>query len=201
MGPPGTGKTMLARAVAGEAGVPFFYSSGPCCCSATALFVWMERGGPKRYKAKTHLTHAFFSPNWRSCSTFACHAGSEFDEMYVGVGARRVRELFGACACAHALLLGCACVLLLATWLRVHMPCYLAACALFLAAFHSNIPRCQHIHAYTHTLMHIHTHTHMYCTHAPLQRPQRSTRRALCLWTSWMLLAGSATPRTSSTSA
>ncbi len=47
LGPPGCGKTLLARAIAGEAGVPFFHMSG-----------------------------------------------SEFVEMFVGVGASRVRDLF-----------------------------------------------------------------------------------------------------------
>ena len=46
-GPPGTGKTMLAKACAGEAGVTFFYISG-----------------------------------------------SQFVELFVGVGASKVRELF-----------------------------------------------------------------------------------------------------------
>ena len=47
VGAPGTGKTLLARAIAGEAGVPFFSISG-----------------------------------------------SDFVEMFVGVGASRVRDLF-----------------------------------------------------------------------------------------------------------
>ncbi len=51
VGPPGTGKTMLAKAVAGEAGVPFFSLSG-----------------------------------------------SDFVEMFVGVGAARVRDMFAQAA-------------------------------------------------------------------------------------------------------
>mmetsp|Transcript_20433 Transcript_20433/g.38246 ORF Transcript_20433/g.38246 Transcript_20433/m.38246 type:complete len:577 (-) Transcript_20433:2299-4029(-) len=46
-GAPGTGKTLLAKAIAGEAGVKFFYSSG-----------------------------------------------SDFEELFVGLGAKRIRELF-----------------------------------------------------------------------------------------------------------
>ncbi len=53
-GPPGVGKTLIAKAVAGEAGVPFFYQSG-----------------------------------------------SAFVQIYVGMGAKRVRELF-AVAKQHA---------------------------------------------------------------------------------------------------
>ena len=47
VGPPGVGKTLIAKAVAGEAGVPFFY-----------------------------------------------HSGASFVQIYVGMGAKRVRELF-----------------------------------------------------------------------------------------------------------
>ena len=47
MGPPGSGKTLMARAVAGESNVPFFHVSG-----------------------------------------------SEFVELFVGIGASRVRDLF-----------------------------------------------------------------------------------------------------------
>ncbi|ESP03016.1 hypothetical protein LOTGIDRAFT_212528 [Lottia gigantea] len=48
VGPPGVGKTLLARAVAGEAGVPYFQASG-----------------------------------------------AEFDEIFAGSGARKIRDLFG----------------------------------------------------------------------------------------------------------
>jgi ATP-dependent metalloprotease FtsH len=49
VGPPGVGKTLIAKAVAGEAGVPFFYQSG-----------------------------------------------ASFVQIYVGMGAKRVRELFAS---------------------------------------------------------------------------------------------------------
>ena len=54
VGSPGTGKTLLAKAVAGEANVPFFSISG-----------------------------------------------SDFVEMFVGMGASRVRDLFQQAECTH----------------------------------------------------------------------------------------------------
>ncbi|MSN96310.1 AAA family ATPase [Campylobacter sp. FMV-PI01] len=58
VGPPGVGKTLIAKAVAGEAGVPFFYESG-----------------------------------------------ANFSEMFVGLGAKKVKELFAnAASCAPSII-------------------------------------------------------------------------------------------------
>jgi len=72
VGPPGCGKTLLAKAIAGEAKVPFFRTSG-----------------------------------------------SEFEEMLVGLGAKRMRDLFSELSIVNPVL---AEIFSLAT-ARTHSPC------------------------------------------------------------------------------
>jgi ATP-dependent metalloprotease FtsH len=59
VGPPGVGKTLISKAVAGEAGVPFFYQSG---ASFVHIYVGMgaKRVGELFQKAKQHAPSIIF---------------------------------------------------------------------------------------------------------------------------------------------